>query len=72
MKKDSKKAQRLISLFLIALFLLNFPLLNIFNHPSLIGGIPLLYVYIFGSWLVLIVITALLIGKQNKKSKQHA
>lgn len=71
MKKETKKAQKLISLFLISLLLMNFPLLSLFNTPSLLGSIPLLYVYIFGAWLVLIIIIGLIINKKEKP-KHHA
>lgn len=71
MKNETKKAQKLISLFLISLLLMNFPLLSLFNAPSLLGSIPLLYVYIFGSWLVLIIIISLIINKKEKQKPKH-
>lgn len=73
MKKESKKTQKLISLFLVFLLLMNFPLLSLFNLPSLPGSIPLLYVYIFGCWLSLIILTAILINRrETKKDRDHA
>lgn len=41
----------------IGLFLLNFPLLAIFDKKVLINGFPLLYLYLFLIWIGLIWIT---------------
>ena len=35
--------------------LMNFPVLGIFNKEISIGSFPLLYIYIFGVWIVTIV-----------------
>ena len=40
--------------FLIFL-LLNFPLLQIFNHDTLLAGIPVLVLYLHGVWILDIV-----------------
>jgi hypothetical protein len=42
-------------LFLVALLP---PVLNLFNKPILAGGIPLLFAYIFCTWMVYILFTA--------------
>lgn len=52
-------AQRLVALFLLGGLLFNFPILALFNRASEVFGIPLLYAYIFGVWLALIVLMAL-------------
>ena len=39
---------------LAGLLLLSYPLVNVPNRPVLAAGIPLLYLYLFGLWLVLI------------------
>jgi hypothetical protein len=52
-------AQRLVALFLLGGLLFNFPILALFNRASEVFGIPLLYAYIFGVWLALIVFMAL-------------
>lgn len=51
-------AQRLVALFLLGCLLFNFPLLALFNRQGEIAGIPLLYAYVFGVWLALIVLIA--------------
>ena len=55
------KGQRLTALFLLGCLLFNYPILTIFDRNGLIGGIPILYVYIFISWAALIGLTALVI-----------
>jgi hypothetical protein len=56
-------AQRLAALFLLGWLLFNFPLLALFNRGVDVLGIPLLYAYIFGVWLALIVLMALVIER---------
>ena len=51
-------AQRLVALFLFGCLLFNFPLLAVFNRDVDVFGIPLLYAYIFGAWLLLIALVA--------------
>lgn len=47
--------ERLAALFILAALALNFPVLAIFNRGSTWGGIPVLYLYLFGIWTVAIV-----------------
>ena len=59
MTRDSKKNKRLVTLFLLGCVLLNYPILSLVNLRILIFGLPLLYVYLFGVWCLLISLTAL-------------
>ena len=59
MTRDSKINKRLFALFLFGCVLLNFPILSLVNLEILILGWPLLCVYIFGVWCLLISLTAL-------------
>ncbi len=43
-------AERLVVLFVLGVLLLNFPLFAIFNRPATLGGVPILYLYLFGVW----------------------
>jgi len=43
---------------LVGLFLLMPPLLNLFDRPLFLFGIPLLLIYLFAIWLVGILLTA--------------
>jgi hypothetical protein len=59
MTRDSKTNKRLVALFLLGCVLLNYPILSLVNLDILVFGLPLLYVYIFGIWCLLISLTAL-------------
>ena len=59
MTRDSKINKRLVALFLLGCVLLNYPILSLVNLKILIFGLPLLYVYLFGVWGLLISLTAL-------------
>ena len=52
--------RRLIGLFILGCVLFNYPVLSIFNRAVLIGGIPLLYIYLFSAWAAVIVLTAMI------------
>ncbi|MCH6201699.1 hypothetical protein MMU07_19115 [Aquiflexum sp. LQ15W] len=66
--KDTLKSQYLWAVFFLGLFILNYPVLSIYNIPKTLFGIPLLYLLVFGFWLLLIAITMLVIRKTNKKN----
>jgi hypothetical protein len=55
---DKRKPQRLIAFFVLFLLLFNYPLISLVNQPLLVGGIPLLYLYLFGTWGLMIVALA--------------
>ena len=42
---------KLVLLFVLGIFLLNFPVLAIFNRGDTLAGIPMLYLYVFGVWV---------------------
>jgi heme/copper-type cytochrome/quinol oxidase subunit 2 len=65
--KPNLKNHYLWVVFLIGMFLLNYPVLSIYNIPQLWFGIPVLYFMVFGIWLLLIGITFLIIRKTNKE-----
>jgi len=66
MTRDSKINKRLVALFLFGFALLNYPLLSLFKPEVLIFGLPLLYVYVFGVWCLLIGLTTLVMVTASK------
>jgi membrane protein implicated in regulation of membrane protease activity len=54
MPDEVRRRDRLIGLFLLALVLLNPPLLMLFGGGATAFGLPLLYLYIFVAWLLVI------------------
>jgi hypothetical protein len=63
--RPSIKGQRLVALFLLGCLLLNYPLLTLFVGPVHAWGIPLLYVYVFAVWAVLIGLIMLVVEKRD-------
>lgn len=59
--KPSIKGQRLIAAFLFGCLVFNYPILALFNQDQSVFGIPVLFVYIFGIWLLLIVVMMIII-----------
>ena len=49
MKKSTKIW---VVLGILSFFLLNYPLLQIFNREILLGGTPILTLYLFGVWIL--------------------
>jgi hypothetical protein len=45
-----RAGEHLALLFLLGILLVNFPVLAIFHQPMTLGGIPVLYLYLFGVW----------------------
>ena len=54
LKRTNVRNERLVALALFGLLLFNYPLLQMFNAPTLVLGIPKLYLYLFVAWAVLI------------------
>ena len=58
MQNSEAKGQRLIALFVLGCLLFNYPILSLFNLPSEVFGVPVLYAYIFAAWTLLIALMA--------------
>ena len=50
--------QRLAAIFLMGLLLLYSPAMTLFDRASEWGGVPISYLYLFGVWLLLVVLAA--------------
>jgi predicted permease len=68
---NAMKTRRLIGLFLLGCLLFNYPILSIFNRAIFIDGVPLLYVYLFAAWVMIILLTAV-ICRQRRKDENGA
>ncbi len=64
MNKQNVKGQRLAALFLLGNLLFNYPLLTLFNRADTVAGIPVLYLYVFGAWALLIALLAFVVEKK--------
>ena len=62
---SSIKGQRLIALFLLGCLLFNYPLFSLFAGDAEVVGVPLLYVYIFCAWALLITLMAIVVERRG-------
>ena len=58
--------QRLVGIFLTGLLLLYSPATTLFDHAAELGGIPVSYLYLFGVWLLLVVLAAITVEADNR------
>ena len=56
-------SERLVALFILGVLLFSPPFLLIFDNATTVVGIPVLYLYLFVAWAVLIGLLALAIEK---------
>jgi len=59
--RSSLKGQRLTALFLLGFLLLNYPLVSLFAGTTQIFGMPLLFIYVFVAWALVIALLALVV-----------
>ena len=64
---DNPYQAYLIVLFVVGILVLNYPLLSLYDRIWLPLGIPLLYLYLFLTWLGIIVLTALVMERTSKQ-----
>ena len=58
--------QRLTALFLFGLLAWFSPLLLRFEHAGAWFGVPVLYLYLFGVWALLVLIAALIVRRGHR------
>ncbi|HYC45956.1 MAG TPA: hypothetical protein VED01_10800 [Burkholderiales bacterium] len=63
MERSSLKGQRLTALFLLGGLLLNYPLFSLFTGAAHLFGVPLLYVYVFFAWALVIALMAFVVER---------
>lgn len=68
----SKIRDSIVALTVIGTWLMMPPMLEVFQGPPAIFGMPMIVVYLFGTWLVLIVTTALVVRRIARFEGQSA
>lgn len=63
---SSDKSAKLIGLAVLGFLLFTFPFLELFGKVKFIAGIPLLYAYIFLTWLIIILLVRQILSQQKK------
>jgi hypothetical protein len=73
MTREKINGRRLVGLFLLGMLLFNFPLLHLFNRPILALGIPVLYLYLFSAWsLIIFLILIISRSRPDAPFKDHS
>ena len=64
---DASRPQGQRLLFVAGLFtlLLTYPLLGAFDHDGRVAGVPVLYLYVLLTWLLLIALTGWLVKRRE-------
>ncbi len=65
MVRSSLKGQRLVALFLLGCLLFNYPIFSLFAGAAQLAGVPLLYLYVFLAWALLIAFMAIVIERTS-------
>ena len=69
MTPESIKGRRLVGVFLLGFVLFNYPIVSLFNIEAELLGIPVLYYYCFGAWLLVIILIRYVTRYQVRHSK---
>jgi hypothetical protein len=64
-RPEQRRGQRLLFVSLLFAVLLNFPFLAVFDHYTLLGGVPVLYLYVLLIWATLVLLTGWLVRAKN-------
>ena len=69
MTPESLIGKRLVGLFLLGFVLFNYPVISLFNLNKFWFGIPILYLYVFGVWLILVLLIVLITKTYHNRSQ---
>jgi hypothetical protein len=70
MKRSILTGQRLVAVFLLGCVLFNYPVIALFNKTGELFDIPLLYLFLFGAWALLIGLMAWVIEHRRNRMLQ--
>jgi hypothetical protein len=65
LKRSASKTARLLCLFGLGCLLFNYPFLAMFNVPQRLFGVPVLYLYLFVAWALIIGLLALVMERRE-------
>ncbi len=65
LKRSAPKTARLLCLFGLGCLLFNYPFLAMFNVPRSLFGVPVLYLYLFAAWALMIGLLALIMERRE-------
>jgi len=70
--EPKRKGERLIGLLIVGTLLLNFPLLSVFSKKHLLLGFPVLFLYLFVVWGLIIGAMVLVLRARPRSSSGPA
>jgi hypothetical protein len=70
MRSEKKRNERIVVLAIVGMLALNYPWLSLFSRSVLVFGIPLLYLYLFGLWALLILLAGLIIESEKEEKTE--
>ena len=70
MRQQSR--EYMVVLFVGACLAINYPLLELFNRPLMLFGIPLLYFYLYLIWLLLIIVLVIVVERSEIPEPEEA
>lgn len=68
--RERRTIQQLLGLLVFFTLASQYPLLSIFNKKVLVGGLPLLYVGLFGIWMLFIITIGWLVHRRQKGERK--
>ncbi|MBF0144577.1 MAG: hypothetical protein HQL84_00645 [Magnetococcales bacterium] len=60
-----RRNDRLVALVILGMVALNFPILSLFSREGVVFGIPLLFFYLFGFWLLFVLMIAMIVTRKS-------
>jgi hypothetical protein len=63
MKRSDVTGQRLAAIFAMGCVLFNYPIVSLFRGPAEVAGVPRLFAYVFGAWVLVIALMAWVIER---------
>ena len=71
MPAERRSRENMVILFVVGLLVLNYPLLSLFDRMKSVLGIPLLFLYVFVMWLAIIVLTAMVVERAERRGDER-
>jgi hypothetical protein len=62
---DERATPRLVAIFVLGLLLFAPPLLSLFDRNAFVAGVPLLWLYLFGAWALIIGLVAATVRRSD-------
>ena len=72
MDSKNRKSMQLVGVFFLGCVLFNYPILTLFNIDAFVMELPLLYVYLFTGWAVLILLILLITEARQKQKSPNS